>query len=73
MKKVNHSSAKKSWPAQAWIVAIYRASGFLLVYRRFQTNGCFSLAVADENIWKRTNPLFPFLTEGAAQLVRFFG
>ncbi len=68
MKKASDSSAKKTWPARVWIVAIYGASGLLLIYRRFQTDGCFGLAIADGNIWKRTNPLFPFLTEGAVRL-----
>lgn len=68
MKKANDSSAKKSWPARAWTVAIYGTSGLLLFAAASKLMIVFGLAGADESVWKQTNPLFPFLTEGAVRL-----
>ena len=68
MKKANDSSAKKSWPAQAWTVAIYGASGLFLFAAASNMLAVFDFAGADENIWKRTNFLFSFMTEGAVRL-----
>ena len=68
MKKASDFSAKKSWPARAWTVAIYGASGLLLFAAASKLIVVFGLAGADESIWKRTNPLFPFLVEGAVRL-----
>lgn len=68
MKKANDSSAKKSWPARAWTVAIYGSSGLLLFAAASKLMVVFGLAGADENVWERTNFLFSFMTEGAVRL-----
>lgn len=68
MKKANDSSARKSWPAWAWTVAVYGASGLLLFAAASKLMIVFGFAGADESVWKRTNFLFSFMTEGAVRL-----
>ena len=68
MKKANDSSAKKFWPARAWTVAIYGASGLLLFAAASKLMVIFGFAGADESVWERTNFLFSFMTEGAVRL-----
>ena len=71
MKRGDNSSAKKSWPARAWTVAIYGASGLLLFAAASKLMVVFGFAGADENIWKRTNFLFSFMDGGRSSIVRF--
>ena len=68
MKKANDFSDKKSWPTQIWKVAIYGASGLLLFTSASKLMVVFGFANADESVWKRTNFLFSFMTEGAVRL-----
>lgn len=68
MKKASDFSAKKSWTARTWTVAIGGANGLLLFAAASKLIVVFDLAGADESIWKRTNPLFPFLAEGVVRL-----
>lgn len=68
MREANDSSAKKSWLARAWTVAIYGVSGLLLFAAASKLMIVFGFAGADESVWKRTNFLFSFMTEGAVRL-----
>ena len=68
MKKANDFSYKKSWPARAWKVAIYGASGLLLFAAASKLIVVFGFAGADKSVWERTNFLFSFMTEGAVRL-----